>query len=219
LSPASRSRILVRVDLLVTDPKSGRRTGLATTVRRTLEALTRAEVRFAVIGATALAVRGLPRMTRDLDLVVSVDDAGAAVAALRDAGLESRTPTGSDEDPEPMVVFADPATEVEVDLLAAAGDPELLVIDQATPAEVFGRIARVASLEHLLLLYLYSNQPKHIGDFAAIVSSGRADLGAAERLLGLIHEEMLPDWRRRVAAARTPPPAPPRPPRGRRRRG
>jgi hypothetical protein len=118
-----------------------------------------------------------------------------------------------------MVVFVDPATEVEVDLLIAAGDPEAIACEEAQPAAVFGVQAPVATLEHLLLLYLYSNQPKHLGDFAAIVTSGRADLGVAERKLAEIHPEMLDDWRRRVRQAQQPPPAPPRPaPRRRQKR-
>jgi hypothetical protein len=184
------------VDLLVLDPVTGARTGLDATVRRALAALKASRAPFCVVGATALAVRGLPRMTRDLDVVVMIDDAGRAIEALRSAGLRAETPLGTPEDPEPMIVFVDPATGVEVDLLIAT---------------VFGVDAPVATLEHLLLLYLYSNQPKHLGDFAAIVTSGRADLGVAERTLADIHPEMLEEWRRRVQQAQHPLPAPPRP--------
>jgi hypothetical protein len=200
------------VDLLVTDVMTGRTTGLARTVRRALASLVKAEIPHCVIGATALAVRGLPRMTRDLDVAVMIDDAAAAIDALRRAGLRAATPTGSPEDPEPMVVFVDPKTQVEVDLLVAAGDPEATAIDQALPAAVFGTRAPVATLECLLLLYLYSNQPKHLGDFAAIVQSRRADLARAERTLVLMHEEMLAEWRSRVKQAQSPTPAPARPP-------
>lgn len=114
-----------------------------------------------------------------------------------------------------MVVFVDPATGVEVDLLAANGNPETTVIREARPATVFGARAPVASLEHLLLLYLYSNQPRHLGDFASIVQSGKADLKKAGRLLREMHREMVPDWNRRVKQALSPPPAPPRPKNGR----
>jgi nucleotidyltransferase DUF2204 len=200
------------VDVLVTDAVSGRTTGLARTARRALRAMRKSGVPFSVIGATALAVRGLPRMSADLDLCVLVDDAWPAIEALRAAGLRAGTPTGSSDDPEPMIVFVDPSTGVEVDLLVAAGDPEATVIEQASLARVFGVAAPAAGLEHLLLLYLYSNQPKHIGDFAAIVRSGRADLSRVERTLAGMHREMLGEWKRRVAEARTPPPAPSRPP-------
>jgi hypothetical protein len=219
LRQACFSTIIERVDLLVTDPVSGRRTGLDRTVQRALRALVDAGIPFSVIGATALAVRGIPRMTRDLDVTVLIDDGAEAIAALRKAGLEATTPVGTLEDPEPMIVFVDRSTDVEVDLLIAAGDPEATVIDQATPAEVFGVVAPVASLEHLLILYLYSNQPRHLGDFAAIVAGGDADLPRAERLLAMMHPEMLGEWKLRVDAARAPKAPPPRPrPRPRRKK-
>ncbi|PYQ47497.1 MAG: hypothetical protein DMF78_23600 [Acidobacteria bacterium] len=199
------------MDLLVLDPVTGARTGLDATVRRALAAMEASGAPYCVVGATALAVRGLPRMTRDLHLVVMIDDAARAIEALRSGGLRSQTPVGTPENPEPMIVFVDPATGVEVDLMIAAGDPEATVCDEARPASVFGAQAPVATLEHLLLMYLYSNQPKHLGDFATIVTSGRADLGAAERKLADIHPEMLDEWRRRVRHAQQPPPAPQRP--------
>lgn len=203
------------MDVLVTDPVSGRTTGLAKTIRRTLRALGRGRVSHAVIGATALAVRGLPRMTRDLDVVVMLDGASRAIAALEAAHLRATTPKGSANDPEAMILFVDPTTGVEVDLLVAAGDPEAMVCAEAPRAKVFGVEAPVATLEHLLLLYLYSNQPKHLGDFAAIVASLRADLEATGRVLAEMHPEMLGEWTRRVREAQQPPPRPPRPPRKR----
>lgn len=201
------------MDILEVDPVTGRRTGLAGTIRRAVRAMEASGIAYGVVGATALAVRGLPRMTRDLDIVVMVDDARQAIAALRSARFEAATPTGTADDPEPMIVFRDPASGVEVDLLVASGEPEATVCEDAPRAQVFGASGRVATLEHLLLLYLYSNQPKHLGDFAAIVTSGKADLAAAERRLAEMHPEMLGDWAVRVKQARNPPPAPARPPR------
>lgn len=203
------------MDLLVTDPVTGKVTGLRRTVRRVLAALGDAEVPYCVIGATALAVRGLPRMTRDLDITVLIDDAWPAIDALRAAGLRATTPTGTADDPEPMIVFVDPTTDVEVDLLIAAGDPEATAIDQASATPVFGTPAPVATLEVLLLLYLYSNQPRHLGDFATIVQSNLADLAKAERTLVAMHPEMLAMWSERVRQAKSPPPPPSRPPRRR----
>jgi hypothetical protein len=199
------------VDLLVTDPVTGRTTGLAKTVRRVLRAMEDSGVPYCVVGATALAVRGFPRMTRDLDLIVMIDDAEQAIEALRSAKLRAETPVGTLRDPEPMIVFLDPATRVEVDLLIAAGEPEATVCEGAPRATVFGTQAPVATLEQLLLLYLYSNQPKHLGDFAAIVTSTRADLAETERTLAGLHPEMLGEWRKRVREAQQPPPPPQRP--------
>ena len=181
-------------------------------MRTVLRALRHDQVPFCVIGAAALAARGLPRMTRDLDVVVIVDDAPAAWAALEGAGLAAATPKGSEETPEAMVTFVDPRSAVEVDLLVSRGDPEATVIDQASDALLFGTPAKVAELEHLLVLYLYSNQPKHIGDFATIVQSKRADLAKTERFVADVHPEMLSELRERIRSSIELKPPLPRPP-------
>jgi hypothetical protein len=196
-------------DLLETDPVTGRRTGLANAARRALRALKQSKVPHAVIGAAALAARGLPRMTADLDVTVLTDDAFAALDALRDAGFRSVTPIKRKEAPEPMYVLR--SESGEVDLLVAAGEPESTVIAEAKPARLFGTTAPVATLEHLLLMYLYSNQARHLGDFARIVTETKADLGKVVRYLDEVHPEMLSVFRDRVRAAKQPPPAPSRP--------
>ena len=201
-------------DLLGLDPVTGRRTALPHAVRKAVRALQTVEVPFAVIGATALAARGLPRMTRDLDLVVVIEDAFDALAALEGAGFVSVSPVRRSEEPEPMYVLHS-AGGIEVDLLVAAGEPESTIVAEAPQAEVFGVDAPVATLEHLVLMYLYSNQPKHLGDMARIVTETSVDLAAVERYLAEVHPEMLPVLATRVMGARTPPPAPKKPPRRR----
>ncbi len=99
----------------------------------------------------------------------------------------------------------------EVDVRVAAAEPESTVVAEAKEAEVFGVLAPVATLEHLLLMYLYSNQPKHLGDFARIVTETPADLACVERYLADVHPEMLGVLKERVHLARNPPAPPPRP--------
>jgi hypothetical protein len=193
-------------DVLEVDPVTGRRTGLAAYVRRALRALAKAKVPHAVVGATALAARGLPRMTRDLDVVVVLEDAFPALDALEAAGFHSVTPVRRGSDPEPMYVLERKRGGGEVDVLVASGEPESTVVAEAKQAEVFGVLAPVATLEHLLLMYLYSNQPKHLGDFARIVTEAPVDLRAVERYLADVHPEMLPVLKERVGLARNPPP-------------
>jgi hypothetical protein len=203
-------------DVLDVDPVSGQRTGLANLARRALRALE--DVPHALVGAAALAVRGLPRMTRDIDVVVLAEDAFDALDALRKAGFESTTPVKRDEEPEPMYVLQAASGGGEVDLLVAVGEPESTVVDEAPKARAFGVEAPVATLEHLMLMYLYSNQPRHLGDFARIVTDSEVDLGWVDSYLRDVHPEMLPTFRERVAAAQSPAPAPPRPPRRRSRK-
>jgi hypothetical protein len=179
------------VEILELDPVTGKKTQLASLVRRALTALNHSEVPYAVIGATALAVRGLARMTKDLDVVVLREDAWVAYDALRDA-------------------------QGEVDLLVASAEPESTVVAEAKRALVFGVRAPVATLEQLALMYLYSNQPRHIGDLARIATETKVDLAEVERYLAEVHPEMLGVLKERVQAARHPPAAPRRPPRRRR---
>lgn len=204
------------LEILEIDVVTGRRTSLPGVAARALRAISGAEVPHAVIGATALAVRGLPRNTRDLDLVVTVDDAWAALDALEAAGFESAAPVDREADPEAMYVMTSPEG-TDVDVLVAAGEPESSIIAEAPEATVFGVRAPVATLEHLLLMYLYSNQLKHLGDFARIVNESDADLPSVERYLADVHPEMLETFRDRVREARAPRPAPPRPTRRRSR--
>lgn len=199
-------------DVLEVDPVTGRRIGLAAYARRVLRTLGESEVPYALVGATALAVRGLPRMTRDV--VVLIEDAFAALDALQEAGFRSITPIVRSEEPEPMYVLKDQRGN-EVDVLVAAGEPESTVVAEAPLATAFGVRARVATLEHLVLMYLYSNQPRHLGDLARIVTETSVDLAAVERYLSEVHLEMLPVLRERVQMARHPAPPPPRPKRRR----
>ena len=199
-------------DILSVDPVTGRRTGLAASARRALRALNRAGVPYAVIGATALAVRGLPRMTRDLDVVVTTEDAFTALGALAREGFRSVTPVRRATDPEPMYVLRDTrGGGAEIDLLVASAEPESTVVTEATAASVFGVRAPVATLEHLVLMYLYSNQPRHLGDLARIVTETAVDLAAVGRYLADVHPEMLPVLAERVRLARHPPEPPRRP--------
>ncbi len=101
------------MDLLEVDVVTGKKTTFRESSRRALDALLVSEVLFAVIGPTALGVRGLPRMTRHLDVVVTTDDAFGAIDALIEAGFRSVTPVNRSEAPEAMYVFTRGEDEVE----------------------------------------------------------------------------------------------------------
>jgi len=99
----------------------------------------------------------------------------------------------------------------EVDVRVAAGEPESTIVAEAPTAMAFGVRTPAATLEHLVLMYLYSNQPRHLGDLARIVTETNVDLSSVERYLADVHPEMLGVLRGRVEAARHPAPPPPRP--------
>jgi hypothetical protein len=202
------------LEIVEADPVTGKKTPLVAIARRALRALNRSEVPYAVIGATALGVRGLPRFTADLDIVVVQEDAFDALDALDEAGFAA---VGTvDRDGEPAATYVMRLGKGEVDVLVASAEPESTVVAEAGRARVFGVEAPVATLEHLVLMYLYSNQPRHLGDLARIVVETAVDLPSVERYLAEVHPEMLSTLSARVEAARHPPAAPARPPRRRR---
>lgn len=198
------------------DVRTGVRTGLATLARKAIDCLNQAEIPYAVVGATALAVRGLPRHTQDLDVVVLAENAHDALRALGAVGFRSLTPVKLDEDPEPMYVLTRPRGKGEVDILVSWSEPESTIIAEAPRARVFGIEAPVATLEHLLLMLIYSNQPRHEGDFARIVTDTDVDLAWVDQYLSDVHPEMREVLHARVERARNPAPAPSKPPRRRR---
>lgn len=199
------------MEIVEADPVTGKKTPLVAIARRALRALNKSEVPYAVIGATALGVRGLPRFTADLDVVVVREDAFPALDALDEAGFSSDTPVNGDAEPEAMYTLRH--GRGTVDLLVASAEPESTVVAEAPRARVFGVDAPVATLEHLVLMYLYSNQPRHLGDLARIVVETTVDVASVERYLAEVHPEMLVVLKDRVRAAKHPPAAPVRPPR------
>jgi hypothetical protein len=131
------------VEIVEADPVTGKKTPLVAVARRALRALKGADLPFAVIGATALGVRGLPRFTADLDVVVAREDAFAALTALEAAGFSAVSPIERDARPEAMYVLRH--GKGSVDVLVASAEPESTVIAETTTASVFGVEAPVAS--------------------------------------------------------------------------
>ena len=202
------------MEVVEVDVVTGKPTSLVDTVKRALTALNLTELPYAVIGATALGVRGLPRFTADLDLVVYREDAFEALDVLGAAGFS--TSVDIDPEGEPEAPYVMRRGKGSVDLLVASAEPESTVIAEATRTLVFGVDSPVATLEHLVLMYLYSNQPRHLGDLARIVVETDVDVSRVERYLADVHPEMLSVLSERVHAARHPAPGPQRPARRKR---
>jgi hypothetical protein len=89
------------MEVVEVDVVTGKKTSLVATAKLALRALNDAETPFAVIGATALGVRGLPRFTADLDVVVYREDALEAIDALIAVGFATDVELKRDEGREP----------------------------------------------------------------------------------------------------------------------
>lgn len=149
-----------------------------------LRALNDADVDYVVVGGVAVVLRGHPRMTVDLDLVVDLDQGNVAraLAALSSLGLVPRLPV----DPEQ---FADPETRTawveqrnlevftlhdpedprrEVDLFAHEPRPFGELRAAADVREVDGVEIPVASIDHLIEMKRRAGRTQDLADIEAL---------------------------------------------------
>lgn len=145
-----------------------------------LTALNQAGVRYVVVGGVAVVIRGYPRFTADLDLVVDLDplEARKAVRALTDAGLVPTVPVDPDDFADPdvrgawirdkgMLVFSmiDPANPMRhVDLFVSHPIPFHELWAASDVLDLDGILVRTASVEHLIRMKQEAGRPRDLED-------------------------------------------------------
>lgn len=151
-----------------------------------LDALNHAGVRYVVVGGMAVVLRGVVRLTQDVDVVLSMDAANldAALGALEQLGLRPMAPVALREFADPskrlewqkeknMVVLSllHPAKPlISVDLfLESPIDFETLYSD-ADEFSVGSAATRVASVAHLIQMKRLSGRPQDVADIHALES-------------------------------------------------
>jgi hypothetical protein len=108
-------------------------------IRQTLEALEREGVEYAVFGAAALNLHGLPRFTRDLDLFIAPDAANierlktALKSVFHDASIDEITANDLLGD-YPAIQYVPPEGTFHLDILTRLG--EAFRFDQLETARV-----------------------------------------------------------------------------------
>lgn len=117
---------------------------------RIFAALERADVRYAVIGAVAMAAHGLDRATRDLDLFVAADDEN--VARLRSALASVFDDSDIDailaEDLQgdyPVVQYGPPGVDYTIDIVSRLGDAFTYDDLEIVQIDAGGTVVRVVS--------------------------------------------------------------------------
>lgn len=144
-------------------------------IRRTLRdletLLTAHDVAYAVIGGIAVAIRGEPRFTADIDVVVGIDRDAALelVAGLRHTAFEPLFPGVEDV---VLHAFLLPLrhrdTLVTVDVAVGATGFEQQVIRRARHDSIGGLSIPVATAEDLLLLKTLAARPRDVEDARGI---------------------------------------------------
>jgi hypothetical protein len=161
-------------------------------VQRVLDALGAAH---ALIGAHAMAARGYPRFTVDLDLLTADDRVldPATWTSLEREGAVVEPRRGDADDPLGGVVHILLADGTDVDIVVAKWKWEAEVIERADPMSILGVPIRVARTSDLILLKLAAGGYADLQDAAALLAMGES--GTVIRDVNAHVDDVRPDVR------------------------
>lgn len=158
-------------------PLTNRLHAALASVTRDLDRLGR---RFALVGGLAVSVRAEPRLTRDLDFAVVVEDDPDAEALVRTLVSEGYRATAVVEQDHRgrlatvrLVMPGSDAAGLVVDALFASSGIEAEIVAAAEPIEMLpGTVVPIAQIGHLIALKLLARddrlRPQDADDLAAL---------------------------------------------------
>ena len=139
---------------------------LAEALARVCDDLNAAGLAYALVGGLAVSARAEPRFTRDIDLAVATEsdeDAERAVFALVSKSYRPYAQAESRAEGRLATVrftVADPARDIEVDVLFASSGIESELVADAERLEVLpGVYLPVATVPYLIALKVLSSEP------------------------------------------------------------
>lgn len=171
-------------------------------VVRILESL---QAPYALIGAHAMAARGYPRFTVDVDLLTIDDRVLSPVtwAGLEREGAAVDARRGDADDPLGGVVHVLLPDGTDVDVVLAKWDWEAQVIDRADLMTIAGVRIRVPRTGDLILLKLAAGGYLDLRDAAALLSLGARDtiIRDVEAHLHEVRPDVRSIWRELLAGS------------------
>ncbi len=132
---------------------------------------------YALVGGLSVSTWGLPRATKDIDLLVSlpsVHDLNAFADALKELGLSPEIFRGGQLDPVPCLIKII-HNDVPVDLLITTRKWEDEAITDAVEIDYHGTKVPVIRIEYLIAMKLKAGGPRDILDAKELLEIGRAD--------------------------------------------
>lgn len=168
---------------------------------------------FALIGAHAMAARGYPRFTIDIDLltpdtrVLEPERWHTLVAA----GAHVDVRRGDTDDPLAGVVHVLLPDGTDVDLVVARWTWEAAIIARAEPLDVAGSTIPVPRTSDLILLKLAAGGHSDLHDAGALLALGDAEhtIVDVESHVDEVRPDIRPLWRALLAERAAPRPEPP----------
>jgi hypothetical protein len=169
-------------------------------IERIAAQLTERHIPFAVIGAAALAVHGVSRGTRDLDLFTLARECLDSVTweSLEGSGATVRVQRGDVDDPLAGVVRFTMSGEGPVDLVIGKSPWQAEILGRTRRARVAGIDLPVARASDIVLLKLYGGGPQDAWDIEQLLGAGdRAALVAeVEAVISALPAESRELWSR-----------------------
>lgn len=149
-----------------------------------LQTLSKESVEFVLVGGLAVQLHGYLRMTYDIDLVLSMNDANLArfIDIAKKFGLAPVIPVSIDSlknaslidqwhREKGMLAFALREPGVAGSVIDVLVRPEVSyerLANDAVQGQLFGCTVKIASIEHLLEMKRIANRPKDLLDIAAL---------------------------------------------------
>lgn len=158
-----------------------------------IDLLEEAGVAYALIGGLAASLRGIIRVTEDVDVVLACD-VDEALSVLGSVSSSDGPFTPFLKDPEEVVRAAyllplmHQPTGVKVDLSVGLSGFERSAVDEADDVDLKGRTVRVAQPHHLIVMKLLADRPQDVQDIEGLIKADREpraiDWDTVERLCG-----------------------------------
>jgi hypothetical protein len=139
------------------------------------------DIAFAVVGAAAMAVHGITRGTRDLDLLTLAQEClePSTWTALH-GPVEAHIQRGDAQDPLAGVVRFTVGGRPPVDLVVGKSGWQREILARAQASEIDGVQVPVATVSDLIVLKLYAGGPQDAWDIGQLleIAADRAALEA-----------------------------------------
>jgi predicted nucleotidyltransferase len=138
------------------------------------------DIAFAIVGAGAMAVHGVTRGTRDLDiLTLASESLESRTWTALPTPIEAHIQHGDDQDPLAGVVRFTVEGQQPVDLVVGKSGWQREVLARAQVSEIDGVRVPVATVSDLILLKLYAGGAQDAWDIGQLLEIA-ADRGALE---------------------------------------
>ncbi len=133
-----------------------------------------AQVPGVIIGGVAASLLGRPRVTRDIDALVLLDEADWArfLATGEQFGFEPRRPDALDFAQQARVLLVQHARSgIDVDIVFGALPFEAEAVANAVWVDVVGIRLPLATPEDLIIMKAVAHRPRDLGDIEAVLDA------------------------------------------------